>query len=372
MTVFAPSNKGIKSRGPTGWQAVNADAEARAAADAAREADPVERAVRYIRSRGRVIFRASVHGGPEDRWKHNGQMLDADAVIALADSIQRTLGLAGKSNPLPAPGQIRAVPPSSPVPASQPPVRQKAERPAAVKAPISTPPARATGKQEAPMPNPHVHTAQSAKKPAGLPSQDHWANERGTTAAAVCKDLADLKAVLGPAALADRLNTGKSSINNIILGHNTVGPTILAALYGESGCTLKPSLAALLASPAEKAAPAASIETAAAVPAEAAEVAQPLETKPEPPVETLASTIADAVKTFETGMAQVFGSQLSPEKPTDSVSIFPVLDLVPDMAQLNVADLLAGARRRREQLQAELADIDVQIRAVLKLAAVAA
>lgn len=381
MSILPPSNTSLKATATNHWQNLQAEAQRRAAEQAARDADPVERAVRYIRSRGRVIFRASVHGGPEDRWKHAGQLLDADAVIALAESIQRLSG------------QIKAVPPSSPVPVSIAPIRTSPARRKAVKAQPSTPAASATAIQEAPMPNPHIHTAQPAKKPAPLPSQDHWASERGTTAAAVRKDLADLKAVLGPAALANRLNTGKSSVNNVLLGHNTVGPTILAALYGESGCTLKPSLAALLAAPTnpvepanqagvEVAGPASSKDAVTETKAEAIEppnVTAPQHVDPQldpayvPVVasmvmsELMASEVADQPQ--ETNWAE---TARAVREAVGAERKFHVLELSPELATINVSDLLAAARRQREQLQAELADIDTQIRAVLKLAGMAA
>lgn len=218
------------------------------------------------------------------------------------------------------------------------------------------------------MPNPHVHTAQSAKKPAGLPSEDHWASERGTTAASVRKDLADLKAVLGPAALADRLNTGKSSINNIILGHNTVGPTILAVLYGETGCTLKPTLAALLSSPAETQPQAISVEPAAEKPDAAAEATQPLETKADARNDDRQpgslSQYIGAIKSVFEGVGAVFVHPGS----TEAQSTAERHQMLPDLSHLNVGDLLANAERRRFALSAELAEVEDQIKAVLKLA----
>lgn len=385
MTVFAPSNRGVTK---PGWERVKADAEARAAADAAREVDPVERAIRTIRSRGRVIFRASVHGGPEDRWKHNGQLLDAEAVIALAENIQRLSG------------QIKPVPPASPIPASPQPIRQStAERAAVISERLgfpsqskalqpSTPPASATGNQEAPMPaiNPNP-----VDQPAPHTGEDNYARERGTNAAAVRKELAELKNVLGLTNLAQRLGVGKSSIGNIVAGHAIVGPTILNALYGHSGHQLKPSLASLLAPPKPADEPV--LEPELATVAEATTNAPDPNTGCPPhccccgPGETCcdcgdtivaADIVAALQPEFEPGDADVGdhhgGPRVlpSPDRPADVVNTFLILDVAPDLAQLNVSDLLAGARRRRDQLQAELADIDAQIRAVIQLAGMAA
>lgn len=304
MTVFSPSNHGPRGRGPTGWHAANADAERRRAEQAAREADPVEQAVRYLRTRGRTIFRASVHGGPHDKWKMAGRLLSGPDVIAQADALR---ALTEKRRP-----------------SAQPPVRPANDDAAPIKfgtplspVPVSTPAARTTA------------TPKKDPEMADI-SEKERCKARGTTPSRVQQDLSALRAVLGTPRCADLLGVGKSTIGNVLSGHSAVGETILTALYGASGCTLLPRLAEVLAAPAP--------------PVDAPTPEVPAE----PATEATAPAAADPIAMFEPVAAD--DGTLAPPPPSPSL-----------------VDLIASATARRDGLLAEAARIDGQLAAIRTL-----
>ncbi len=317
MSIFAPTNNSMLRRS-TGFAIAQENARRAQEEQAARAADPVEQALKYIRSRGRVIFKASVHGGPDNRWKHAGKLLDAAGVLALEASI-RSLQPALAPAPVPP-----AAPPTSPIIF----VGKPADKPPARKAP--------TQKENAMGHHLKAETAEQANCRA-----------RGVSPAKVKADLIALRNLLGAGGAADRLGVGKSTVGNIIGGHSSVGPTILAALYGDGGCTLKPDLAALLTPPA--------------VP-ESVTAGQPDEKHIEPDVERPA----------EAAHAVAPSVDLPAFQPVDAVETLTLDTLeMSGVDKITLRQLLAAAEGRRTQLQAELAALDDQIKAVLHLSLVA-
>lgn len=366
MTIFAPSNTNLlRSKAPTGFQAANAEAERRRHQQAARAADPVEQAVLYIRRRGRVIFRATVEGGQEGLWKYCGALLDGAAVMALAEDMRRLLAATRPQVPAAPPPNLAH--PTNPATSATCPPR-------APQAPVATPslqPVGSAGQSKEETAMGHQFKAK--------PQEEINCEERGTTIDQVKRDLAALRDVLGTGGAADRLGVGKSSVGNILGGHAVVGPSILAALYGETGCVLKPSLAALLAGPSRPA-PAPPADAGVSPPETDETTAKPEATDPAghgandvvyaagTPVQALKPAASQAAEPPPVNAGIIgsgFGSVIKEESPIDMRSFLP------DLAAISAADLLANAERRRAQLQAELAQVDQQIRAVLQLSAVA-
>lgn len=371
MTVFAPSNT---QRG-NGFASAKAAADQRHAENLARLADPTEQHVRFIRSRGYSIYRSSVSGGPDDHWRYCGRDIDAAQVAAEAERIKARM--AGNPQRFAADAAV----PIAPIAAAPRPESQKARKPEILIStpaiqPVETPAAQCGNPSDAaPGGEPSPGAAGNPEEATTMASTDHevrYCKERGTEPSTVRADLKDIRARLGTAAAAAALGIGKSTLTNAEAGIAGIGSTVLTALYGDAGCELRPHLSAELPLSEKPAEPAREVDKPASyndgtsidVPklAEHAPAAPPAAEAPpaasSQEIDALLSAVADVADV----PSMVAG-------PLDMIIVHGAASMSPDTLQsLTVAGLIASAETRRARLLAEAAEIDVQLRAVHRLA----